>query len=220
MVCSQCGSKTIEENEAEVSEETNICDYYQKEASDISNLSLSLLDCSSMNKVRAERTSLGGERRIKDAFSKIANVISVALGDPSLEPSSDEWKSCKGLVCAIVPEPATRQIISSRVKNLVKDVYQSDDISHMCPGKKDCVAVRTNGDNDIDYKDLMSMCVCDVNNRDCMLHHCDMCPESSILKSFLKEKMITELFLDYFERSYAFFCLNGEEVENKFDLVA
>ena len=33
------------------------------------------------------------------------------------------------------------------------------------------------------------MCVCDVNNRDCMLHHYDMCPESSILKSFLNEKI-------------------------------
>ena len=44
-------------------------------------------------------------------------------------------------------------------------------------------------DKDIDYKDLMSMCVCNVNNRDCMLHHCDICPESSILKSFLNKKI-------------------------------
>ena len=52
-------------------------------------------------------------------------------------------KKEKGILS--IPEPATRQTISSRVKNLVKDFCQSDDISRMCPGKKDCVTVRTNG---------------------------------------------------------------------------
>ena len=92
----------VRSNLKEVSlEETDILDYCQEEASDISNLSLSLLDCSPLKKVRAERTSLEGKRKIKDASSKIANVISVALGDPSLAPSSNGCKSCEELVCAI-----------------------------------------------------------------------------------------------------------------------
>ena len=89
MVYSRSASKTFEENETKVSEETNILDYGQ-EASDISYLSLSFLDCSPFNKITAERKSLEGKRKIKDASSKIANVISVALGDPSLAPSSNK----------------------------------------------------------------------------------------------------------------------------------
>jgi len=41
----------------------------------------------------------------------------------------------------------------------------------------------------LNYKDLMSMIVCDVNNKDCMLHHCGECPNINVLKTFIREQL-------------------------------
>ena len=35
----------------------------------------------------------------------------------------------------------------------------------------------------------MAMCVCDLQSKDCMLHHCDQCPNILVLKNFLTGKL-------------------------------
>lgn len=42
-------------------------------------------------------------------------------------------------------------------------------------------------DKSLDYKELLKLCVCDVNNENCMLHHCDSCPDKSVAENYLKE---------------------------------
>ena len=39
-----------------------------------------------------------------------------------------------------------------------------------------------------DYKDLIEIVVCDIENRDCMLHSCENCPSIDELKNFLTTK--------------------------------
>ena len=43
--------------------------------------------------------------------------------------------------------------------------------------------------HDLNYKDLMSMCVCGVNNKDCMLHRCDEWPDICNFESFIQRKV-------------------------------
>ena len=140
----------------------------------------------------------------------------------------------------------------------VKKFFERDDVSPLCPGKKDCVSVKLGNaskekvqkrlllsdlkeiyqhfvtenpaakvefsafamvrpkwyvpvvssvthsvrvytyhqnvklmlsciDRSLDYKEVLKFCVCDVNNENCMLHHCDDCPNKSNVENYLKE---------------------------------
>ena len=40
------------------------------------------------------------------------------------------------------------------------------------------------------YRQIMEMCVCDVDSNDCMMGHCDDCLNPSVLKSFLRRKLL------------------------------
>ena len=44
-------------------------------------------------------------------------------------------------------------------------------------------------DKKLYYHDLMAMCVCDLQTKDGMLHHCDECPNILVLKNFLTGKL-------------------------------
>ena len=39
------------------------------------------------------------------------------------------------------------------------------------------------------YRQIMEMCVCDVVNYDCIMRHCDDCPDPSVLKSSLRKQI-------------------------------
>ena len=40
------------------------------------------------------------------------------------------------------------------------------------------------------YRQLIEMCASDVDNYDCIMWHCDACPDKSILKSFLRNELL------------------------------
>ena len=42
----------------------------------------------------------------------------------------------------------------------------------------------------LDYKYVLSFCVCDIYNQKCMLHHCDDCPSETDVKRFLMEQLL------------------------------
>ena len=42
-------------------------------------------------------------------------------------------------------------------------------------------------DRFLDYKKVFNFCECDVNNENCMLHHCDDCPNKSNVENYFKE---------------------------------
>ena len=46
------------------------------------------------------------------------------------------------------------------------------------------------------YRQIMGMCVCDVDNYDCMMGHCDDCLDASVLKSFLQNKLLRAIYPD------------------------
>ena len=46
------------------------------------------------------------------------------------------------------------------------------------------------------YRDLMVICVCDVQNRDCIRHHCDICPSTLVLNTFLIGKLCENYYQD------------------------
>ena len=45
-----------------------------------------------------------------------------------------------------IPEAKKRVIITEEVKEQVLRIYESDDFTRLCPGKKDCVSVYVNGE--------------------------------------------------------------------------
>ena len=158
----------------------------------------------------------------------------------------------------ILSDPSAKKgkTLSPEVSKRVKDFYESDEFSRMCPGKKDyvsikennikvhkqkrlllinlrelyanykklypndkigftkfwdlkpkwCVTVASSGIHSVcvcefhqnaklltvaiprhsDYKCLLKIVVCDVANRNCMLHLCDLCPGKEGLLKYLK----------------------------------
>ena len=44
-------------------------------------------------------------------------------------------------------------------------------------------------DWNLTYKDLMKIVVCDIDNRECMVHRCEHCPGAAALQSFLENKL-------------------------------
>ena len=42
----------------------------------------------------------------------------------------------------------------------------------------------------IDYKQIMELCVRNLENPDCMLRHCDDCPDSLVLKEFFVKELL------------------------------
>ena len=40
------------------------------------------------------------------------------------------------------------------------------------------------------YRQMMKLCVCDVDKNDCMMGHCDNGPDLSVLKSFLRNELL------------------------------
>ena len=42
----------------------------------------------------------------------------------------------------------------------------------------------------LDYKQIMELCFCNLENRDCMLRHCDNCPDPSDLKEFFVKELL------------------------------
>ena len=145
-------------------------------------------------------------------------------------------------------------------KKCVVEFYERDDVSHMCPGKKDCVSIRNKDGSkekvqkglrlatiseiyanfkaefpslkigfstfallrskwymsvdvagshnvcmhlpskcktflntvniSLNYKGVLKLCVFSTENSDCMLHHCDLCPEQTVACNILKEQLL------------------------------
>ena len=48
----------------------------------------------------------------------------------------------------------------------------------------------------LNYKDILKLCICSTENSDCTLHHCDSCPEQSVVHSFLKEYLLLNYIID------------------------
>ena len=44
-------------------------------------------------------------------------------------------------------------------------------------------------DKNLYYQDLMAMCVCDLQNKDCMMRHCDNCQNILVLKNFITDTL-------------------------------
>ena len=42
----------------------------------------------------------------------------------------------------------------------------------------------------LDYKQIIELCICNLENHDCMLRHCDNCPDSSDLKEFFVKELL------------------------------
>ena len=146
--------------------------------------------------------------------------------------------------------------------------FERDDVSHMCPGKKDCVGIRNKDgskekvqkrlllaniseiygnfkaefpslkigfstfallrpkwcmpvgvaglhnvcvctyhqnvklmlntvNTSLNYEDVLKLCICRTVNSDCMLHHCDFCPEQTVVHNFLKEQLLLNYLTDH-----------------------
>ena len=41
----------------------------------------------------------------------------------------------------------------------------------------------------LDYKNVLKLCVCGITNQNCMLHHCDLCPDESVIRDFLMQQL-------------------------------
>ena len=48
----------------------------------------------------------------------------------------------------------------------------------------------------LNYKEVLNLCVCSFENADCMLHHCDLCPEQTVIQNFLKEHLLVNCVTD------------------------
>ena len=41
----------------------------------------------------------------------------------------------------------------------------------------------------LDYKNILETYFCDITNQNYMLHHCDSCPDESLVRDFLIEQL-------------------------------
>ena len=48
----------------------------------------------------------------------------------------------------------------------------------------------------LNYKDVLELCICSTENSDCVLHHCDLCPEQTVVRNFLKEQLLLNYMID------------------------
>ena len=72
----------------------------------------------------------------------------------------------------------------------------------------------------LNYKDVLKLCVCSTENSDCLLHHCDLCPEQTVVHSFLKERLPLNYMIDDLIKYNQWVSTdrsNLEEHENDFD---
>ena len=56
------------------------------------------------------------------------------------ERQARELKTKKGILA--MPEKNSREGLSEEIHKLVIDFYEREDLSMLCPGKKDCIAVK------------------------------------------------------------------------------
>ena len=48
----------------------------------------------------------------------------------------------------------------------------------------------------LNYQDVLKLCVCGIENSDCMLHHCDLCPDQTVVRNFLKKQLVLNYIID------------------------
>ena len=59
----------------------------------------------------------------------------------------------------------------------------------VCSNHENAVLLVDAIDWEYTYKDLIKKVVCDPDNKICMMHHCESCPESAALKKFLNDEL-------------------------------
>ena len=47
-----------------------------------------------------------------------------------------------------------------------------------------------------DYKDLIKIIICSIENRNCMLHECDTCPPVSVLTEYINDIFVNNNYVD------------------------
>ena len=67
----------------------------------------------------------------------------------------------------------------------------------------------------LDYKYVLSFCVCDIYNQKCMLRHCDDCPNGTDVKHFLKEQSLQHFALDDNIKLKQWVSTGGSQIEDK-----
>ena len=72
----------------------------------------------------------------------------------------------------------------------------------------------------LNYKDVLVLCVCSTENSDCMLHHCDLCPEQTVVQNLLKEQLLLNFMIDdliKYKQYVSIHRSNLEKHEDDFD---
>ena len=223
----------------------------------VNSIKEKLTDCSKEKKVQM-LTLVPDDWTIQktvDFFSVSQHVVKQAR----------KLKKEKGILAT--PSGYFREGLGKETKDLVISFYERDDISRICPGKKDSITVRmADGSKEkvqkrlllaniaetyanfksefptlkigfstfallrpkwcmtvgvagshnvcvctyhqnvklmlhavnpsLNYKDVLKLCVCSTENADCMLHHCDECPEQTVIQNFLKEQLLLNYMID------------------------
>lgn len=67
----------------------------------------------------------------------------------------------------------------------------------------------------LDYKYVLSLCVCDISNKKCMLHHCDDCPNESNVKDFLKGQLLRHHSADEIIKFKQWISTDRSQLEDK-----
>ena len=48
----------------------------------------------------------------------------------------------------------------------------------------------------LNYQDVLKLYVCGIESSDCMLHHCDLCPDQTVVRNFLKKQLLLNYITD------------------------
>ena len=68
------------------------------------------------------------------------------------------------------------------------DVAGSHNVCMHLPSK--CKTFLNTVNISLNYNDVLKLCVFSTENSDCMLHHCDLCPEQTVAYNILKEQLL------------------------------
>ena len=66
----------------------------------------------------------------------------------------------------------------------------------VCTHHKNVKLMLNTVNTSVTNKDVLKLCVCSTENPDCMLHHCGLCPEQTMVPNFLKEQLLLNYVID------------------------
>ena len=106
--------------------------------------------CSDLDRL----TELLKEKLKMSSTQEKVKILTLAPESWSISKTCNEFKNSKGILAE--PEKKKGNVLRDKTKLKVLEIFESDEFSRMCPGKKDCVSIKINAEKIKTKKTIVS----------------------------------------------------------------